>query len=216
MPFRRQNRIHRCSGSLLCLASTLVAAFQHGGIALETVDAVLKPVFARIRTCSPVGSICSGREAQGWASYYAISHVGMCRCMLTGPCLAGHAKICSPWELALHTFDKFGNARVSGGEDVAVDVEGPQGTEIRSASVQDRGNGWYSIVLQPDREGRWLLTPRCFIPVPASRESTSPESNNLRKMCNDHSRGSGLLQHCPAVWQGGPLAAHPRVHASLN
>ena len=73
---------------------------------------------------------------------------GMRRCLLTGPCLAGLAKIGSPWELALHTFDKFGNARVSGAEDVTVDVEGPQGTEIRTASVQDRGNGWYSVVLQ--------------------------------------------------------------------
>lgn len=123
----------------------------------------------------------------------------MHRCVLTGPCLAGHAKIGSPWELALHTFDKFGNARVSGAEDVTVDVEGPQGTEIRTASVQDRGNGWYSVVLQPDREGRWLLNPRCYIPIPTCCKSTSLESDNVRRMYNGQSRGDGLLQRCLAA-----------------
>ena len=84
----------------------------------------------------------------------------MRRCVLTGPCLASHMRLGSPWELALHTYDRFGNARASGGEDVVADVDGPEGTEIQKACVTDRANGCYGISLQPDREGRWLLTPR--------------------------------------------------------
>ena len=69
-------------------------------------------------------------------------------------------RIGAPWELALRTFDKFGNARASGSEEVMADVDGPAGTQIQKASVTDRGNGCYSISFQPDREGRWLLNPR--------------------------------------------------------
>ena len=84
----------------------------------------------------------------------------MHRCVLTGPCLAGHTHIGTPWDLALHTFDRFGNARATGLEGGAVDVAGPEGTQVQKASVTDRGNGCYSIAFQPDREGRWLITPR--------------------------------------------------------
>ena len=87
--------------------------------------------------------------------------LGACRCMLTGPCLERHMCIGGPQELALHTFDRFGNARAAGGEKVAVDLMGPAGTEIRRATVTDRGNGCYGVSFQPDREGRWVLTPRC-------------------------------------------------------
>ena len=82
------------------------------------------------------------------------------RCTLRGPCLAGHVLIGEPWDLALHTFDRFGNARATGLEDVTVDVEGLRGTEVQKASVADRGNGCYSIAFQPDRQGRWLIMPR--------------------------------------------------------
>ena len=86
--------------------------------------------------------------------------------MLAGPCLAGHAHIGAPWGLALHTFDCFGNARASGLEEVTVDVAGPEGTQVQKASVTDRGNGCYGIAFQPDREGRWLITPRWATALP--------------------------------------------------
>ena len=83
-------------------------------------------------------------------------------------------RIGAPWELALRTFDKFGNARASGSEEIMADVDGPAGTEIRKASVTDRGNGCYSISFQPDSEGRWLLTPRCtFVYLPHHSPSFS-------------------------------------------
>ena len=90
----------------------------------------------------------------------------MCRCMLTGPCLAGHAHIGGPWGLALHTFDCFGNARASGLEEVTVDVAGPVGTQVRKAAVTDRGNGCYGVAFQPDCEGCWLITPRWALALP--------------------------------------------------
>ncbi len=80
--------------------------------------------------------------------------------MLTGPCLEQHICLGGAQELALHTFDKFGNARAAGGEEVEVGVDGPAGTDIQKAVVTDRGNGCYRVSFQPDREGRWLLTPR--------------------------------------------------------
>ena len=86
--------------------------------------------------------------------------MGMRRCMLTGACLAHHMCIGGPQELALHTLDAFGNARAAGAEEVAMDVDGPAGTEVRKATVTDRGNGCYGVSFLPDREGRWLLTPR--------------------------------------------------------
>ena len=84
----------------------------------------------------------------------------MCRCLLSGPCLATQICIGSPQLLALHTYDSFGNARAAGGEEVTVEVNGPPGTCIQKAAVTDRGNGCYGVSFQPDREGRWLLTPR--------------------------------------------------------
>ena len=87
----------------------------------------------------------------------------MRRCVLTGPCLAGHTHIGAPWDLALHTFDRFGNARATGLEDVTVAGACPEGTQVQKASETDRGNGCYSIAFQPDREGRWLITPRCAL-----------------------------------------------------
>lgn len=87
--------------------------------------------------------------------------LAVCRCMLTGPCLASHVCIGGPQELSLHTYDSYGNARATGGEEVAVEITGPAGTQIRKAAVADRGNGCYGVSFQPDREGRWLLTPRC-------------------------------------------------------
>ena len=85
----------------------------------------------------------------------------MCRCRLTGPCLAHHMCIGGPQELVLHTFDSFGNARAAGGEEFTVSVDGPAGTEVRKATLTDWGNGCYGVSFQPDREGRWILTPGC-------------------------------------------------------
>ena len=106
----------------------------------------------------------------------------MCRCMLTGPCLAGHAHIGEPWGLALHTFDCFGNARANGLEEVTVDVTGPEGTQVRKAAVTDRGNGCYSIAFQPDREGRWLITPRWTTALPGhSHNNVIPDFPTSRR-----------------------------------
>lgn len=93
--------------------------------------------------------------------------LGVCRCMLSGACLASQVCIGGPQEFTLHTRDSFGNARAAGGEEVTVEVTGPPGTQIQRAAVTDRGNGCYGVSFQPDREGRWLLMPRS--------DSCSPE-----------------------------------------
>lgn len=83
------------------------------------------------------------------------------RCTFLGRCLGGGAHaIGEPWRFALHTADGHGNARAAGGEAVAVEVAGPAGTAVTAAAVADCGNGCYAVAFEPDRAGRWALTPR--------------------------------------------------------
>ena len=62
--------------------------------------------------------------------------------------------------LTLHVHDDFGNAHTHGGDAVHVDLEGPAGTHVSAATVEDLCNGVYSIQYVPDLAGQWKVVPR--------------------------------------------------------
>lgn len=65
-----------------------------------------------------------------------------------------------PLRLTLQSCDTYGNALTQGGDAVHVDLEGPQGSDVTAAAIQDLDNGTYSVQLVPDCSGRWKLMPR--------------------------------------------------------
>lgn len=62
--------------------------------------------------------------------------------------------------LTLHTADAYSNACLQGGDQVHVHLDGPAGSALTAATVEDFGNGAYGISFSPDAAGRWTIMPR--------------------------------------------------------
>ena len=65
-----------------------------------------------------------------------------------------------PVTLTLNTADAYGNACTQGGDQVLMGLQGPSGTDITAAAVEDLSNGSYSITFSPDLAGKWTVKPR--------------------------------------------------------
>jgi Filamin/ABP280 repeat len=87
---------------------------------------------------------------------------GTPRCTLRGAGLHGFV-VGRRAALLLSARDRHGNARAVGGEDVTLNLSGPEGSSASRVAVVDNGNGTYSCEVFVDRAGRWLLHPRCDV-----------------------------------------------------
>lgn len=144
------------------------------GVPLEVwADGPEKVVFAvdcAAGTCSAkllksgsylVHATISGTAVSGWPQLLHVlaDKSDPVRSHLSGAPPEG-LRVGEPVTLLLHTVDAHGNARGQGGEEVAVELHGPLGSQVREAWVVDNENGTYAARFKPDMPGSWTIKPR--------------------------------------------------------
>ena len=83
----------------------------------------------------------------------------------------------------MHLRDAFDNLLPQGGDIVELSLQGPAGSNVSAACVEDLGNGVYSMQFVPDCPGAWTLVPR-----------------QVRAVCNTFA-----IPHCSIQANTGPL-----------